>query len=108
GKALEAMPDHATAFEALTELDDTTGNVAAALERLRAAAEQAPDGDGKRSLLERAVRLARSHGDLEAVLEVERQLLKAAPADLNLRWRMESTLAQLGRDDDRATLLAEI
>ncbi|MBL9017479.1 MAG: hypothetical protein JNL83_25040, partial [Myxococcales bacterium] len=108
GKALEAVPDHAAALEALTELDDTTGNVAAALARLRAAADKAPDGDGKRALLERAVRLARSHGDLEAVLEVERELSKAAPADLNLRWRMESTLAQLGRDEDRATLLAEI
>lgn len=108
GKALEAMPDHPAALEALTELDDTTGNIAAALERLRATADKTPDGDGKRALLERAVRLARSHGDLEAVLVVERQLSAAAPADLNLRWRMESTLAQLGRDEDRAVLLAEI
>src|SRR5207342_3605548 len=78
-----------------------------ALARLRDAAAKT-DGDTRRSYLERAIRLARSHGDLEAVLDIERQLSAAAPADLNIRWRMESTLAQLGRDDDRAQLLAEI
>ncbi len=107
GKALEAVPDHATALEALTELDDTTGNVAVALTRLREAAAKA-EGDTRRALLERAIRLARSHGDLESVLEIERQLSALAPGDLGLRWRMESTLAQLGRDDDRAVLLSEI
>lgn len=107
GKALEAVPDHPTALEALTELDDTTGNVGVALTRLREAAAKA-DGDPRRALLERAIRLARSHGELESVLDIERELSTLAPGDLGLRWRMESTLAQLGRDDDRATLLAEI
>ena len=107
GKALEAVPDHPAALEALTELDDTTGNVTVALARLRAAAAKL-QGDGRRAILERAIRLARSHGDLEAVLEIERELSALAPADLGLRWRMESTLAQLGRDEDRAQLLAEL
>ncbi|MBA3462872.1 MAG: hypothetical protein H0T46_23150, partial [Deltaproteobacteria bacterium] len=107
GKALEAVPDHPAALEALTELDDTTGHITDALVRLREAAAKV-EGETKRALLERAIRLARSHGDLEATLEIERQLSAAAPADLNLRWRMESTLAQLGKDDDRAQLLTEI
>ncbi len=107
GKALEAVPDHPIALEALTELDDTTGNVVAALERLRAAAATI-SGEPRRTMLERAIRLARSHGDLEAVLQIERELSALAPADLGLRWRMESTLAQLGRDDDRAQLLADL
>lgn len=107
GKALEAVPEHPIVLEALTELDDTTGNVAIALVRLRETASKV-DGDARRALLERAIRLARSHGDLEGVLEIERELSALAPADLALRWRMESTLAQLGRDDDRAQLLADL
>ncbi|HEV7554072.1 MAG TPA: hypothetical protein VGO00_01390, partial [Kofleriaceae bacterium] len=54
------------------------------------------------------VRLARSHGDLEAVLGFERELVELMPEDVGLRWRLESTLAQLQRDDERAVLLVEI
>jgi cellulose synthase operon protein C len=107
GKALEAVPGYPVALEALTELDDTTGNVAEALVRLRAQAAAA-EGDAKRGPIERAIRLARSHGDLEAVLELEIELTQLAPTDLVLRWRLEATLAQLGRDDERAQLLAEL
>jgi tetratricopeptide (TPR) repeat protein len=107
GKALEAVPDHPVALEALTELDDTTGNIAEALARLRAQAAAA-DGDARRALLERAIRLARSHGDLDGVLQLETELVAIAPSDLALRWRLEATLAQLGRDEERAQLLAEL
>ncbi|HEU0030262.1 MAG TPA: hypothetical protein VFQ53_06515 [Kofleriaceae bacterium] len=107
GKALEAVADHAPALEALTELDETTGNLAEAIARLRAAADRA-EGDAKRPIVERAIRLARTHGDLETVLELERALAGLAPQDLVLRWRLESTLAQLGRDDDRAQVLGEL
>lgn len=107
GKALEAVPGYAPALEALTELDDATGNVAEGLTRLRAAAATA-GGDQKRAILERGIRLARSHGDLDAVLELEREVIAIAPGELALRWRLESTLAQLGRDDDRAQLLIDI
>ena len=107
GKALEAVPDDPVALEALTELDDTTGNVAEALARLKAQAAAA-EGDARRALLERAIRFARSHGDLEAVLALETELVALAPAELALRWRLEATLAQLGRDDERAQLLTEL
>ncbi|TMQ08683.1 MAG: hypothetical protein E6J91_32555 [Deltaproteobacteria bacterium] len=107
GKALEAVPDHPVALEALTELDDTTGNLAEALARLKTQAA-AVEGDARRALVERAIRLARSHGELDAVLQLETELVELAPSDLALRWRLEATLAQLGRDDDRAQLLTEL
>jgi tetratricopeptide (TPR) repeat protein len=107
GKALEAVPGHAAAIEALIELDDTTGNLADALKRLRELATAAT-GEGKRALLERAVRLARSHGDLDALLELQRELVAAVPDEVALRWRFEATLAQLGKDDERADLLVRI
>ncbi|MEJ7604669.1 MAG: hypothetical protein WKG01_42845, partial [Kofleriaceae bacterium] len=107
GKALEAIPGYPPALEALTELDDTTGNVAEGLARLKTAAE-ASRGEVQRALHDRAIRLARAHGDLESVLELERIVADLAPGDLALRWRLESTLAQLGRDEDRAQLLTEL
>ncbi|HEY0195669.1 MAG TPA: tetratricopeptide repeat protein, partial [Kofleriaceae bacterium] len=107
GKALEAVPDYPIALEALTELDDTTGNVGEALARLRAQAAAAT-GEAQRALIERAIRLARSHGDLDAVLALEGELVALAPAELALRWRLEGTLAQLGKDDERAQLLTEL
>ena len=112
GKALEAVPGYPVAIEALTELDDATGQVASALARLSAAARDAP-AETRRAFSERAIRLARGHGDFAAVLELERAIVAAAPAGgdrdaLAARWRLESTLAQLGRDDERAQLLTEI
>ncbi len=107
GKALEAVPNYAPALEALTELDDTTGNIADGLARLRGLATSAT-GDAKRAYYERAIRLARSHGHLEAVVELEHAVAQIAPDDLALRWRLEVTLAQLGRDEERADLLTAI
>ena len=107
GKALEAAPDYAPALEALTELDDATGNVTEGLARLRALAAAAT-GDARRAHHERAIRFARSHGDLDAVLDLERTIAELAPDDLAQRWRLEVTLAQLGRDDERAQLLTEL
>jgi tetratricopeptide (TPR) repeat protein len=107
GKALEAVPDHLAALEALTELDDTTGQVADALARLRAAAANAT-GEARRAIVERAIRLARGHGDLEAVVELERALVELVPGETELEWRLDSTLSQLGRDDERAELLVKL
>ncbi|HEX3762711.1 MAG TPA: hypothetical protein VHW23_28645 [Kofleriaceae bacterium] len=107
GKALEAVPDYPIALEAQIELDDATGNVAEALARLKAQAATA-EGEARRALVERAIRLARSHGELEAVVQLETDLVQLAAGDLGLRWRLEATLAQLGRDDERAQLLTEL
>ena len=107
GKALEAVAEDPAAIEAMIELDDATGNVKAALERVRAAAVRA-QGEPRRALLERAIRLARSHGDLEAVLDLQRELAAVAPGEMSLRWQLEATLAQLGRDDERAELLEKL
>jgi len=92
----------ATVISALpfNDSDDTTGNVGDALARLKTQAE-ATQGDARRAVIERAIRLARSHGDLEAVAQLEAELIALAPAGRGLRWRREATLAQLGRDDDR-------
>lgn len=108
GKALEAQPEHVPALEALIELDDITGNLADGLGRLRAAIARNQDPTDKRALIERAIRLARSHGDLDAVLGFEQDLVELAPSELALRWRLESTLSQLGRDDERADLLVKL
>jgi tetratricopeptide (TPR) repeat protein len=107
GKALEAVPAYAPALEALTELDDATGHVADGLARLATMAEAAPEG-GKRAIVDRAIRLARSHGDLDAAVALERQVIALAPAELALRWRLEATLSQLGRDEERAAVLVEL
>jgi tetratricopeptide (TPR) repeat protein len=107
GKALEAVPAYMPAHEALIELDDATGNIAEGIERLTIAA-QAAHGEAARGVLERAIRFARAHGDLESVLELERALVALSPGELQLRWRLESTLGQLGRDDERAQLLTEL
>ena len=108
GKALEASPHHAVAIEALIELDDAFGHVADALARLRDAAAAADGAAAKRPLLERAIRVARGHGDLEAVLGFERELAELIPDETTLAWRLEATLAQLGKDDDRADVLAKL
>ncbi len=107
GKALEAVPHHPGALEALIELDDAFGHVEEALGRLRDAALLA-QGLAKRPILERAIRVARGHGDLEAVLGFERELAALVPDDTTLAWRLEATLAQLGKDDERAELLAKL
>ncbi len=107
GKALEAAPAYPAALEALTELDETTGRIEEGLARLRDAAA-ATTGDARRAILERAIRLARGHGDLDSVLALQLELVALAPAELDLRWRVEATLTQLGRDAERAQLLADL
>ena len=107
GHALEAVPNHPVAIEALIELEDAFGQVETALGRLREAAAVAQPGP-RRAILERAIRLARGHGDLESVLALEGELVTLVPTELALKWRLEATLSQLGKDDERAALLVAI
>jgi tetratricopeptide (TPR) repeat protein len=123
-RALEAVPHHPVAFEALVELEDTLGDVDEALRMLRDEAEGAAPAQ-RRVALERAIRIARSHGDLETVLGFERELYELTRDEIgsgvagaaaepgasmvpDVAWHLESTLAQLGRDDERADLLIAI
>jgi tetratricopeptide (TPR) repeat protein len=109
GRALQAVPDHPAAREAELELDEQTGEIDAALARLAASARNTNAGaDERRAAYERAIRLARGHGRLETVAELQRGLAELLPGERSLRWRLEATLAQIGRDDERAALLAKL
>ncbi|MCX5740880.1 MAG: hypothetical protein NT062_00100, partial [Proteobacteria bacterium] len=82
GKALEAMPDYSPAIEALVELDAEAGKIGDALARLRTIADATLDHEQKRAILDRATRLARAHGDLEAVLGFEQAVAALVPTEL--------------------------
>ncbi|MDX2093473.1 MAG: hypothetical protein SFX73_36855 [Kofleriaceae bacterium] len=104
-KAAELTPEHPAVLEAWIELADAAGDADEALAKLRA---QAIASHGDRGVLERAVRVARKHGRIDAVLELERELVTLVPDDVMLAWRLESALADEGRDDERSALLADI
>jgi hypothetical protein len=105
GSAHAAAPAHPAVLEALTELDDATARPEEALQRLR---ELSRKSKGDRALVERALRLAYSHQLAEPRLELERDLVQLAPGELALAWRLDATLAELGRDDERRELLARL
>lgn len=108
GKALELRPNDASAFEASVELCDHQGDVAGALALVDRRLAETRDLDGRRALLERATRIAKSHGDLEIALATDRKLLEITPADRSLQWRVEAMLGQLGREVERAELLGTL
>ncbi len=108
-EAARAAPDHPVVLEALTELDAVAGRTEQAIERLRLQARGAVD---QRPILERAIRLARSHAQSAAipglVIELQRELVTAQPEDVALAWRLESMLFEVGRDGERAELLTRL
>ncbi|HEY4181313.1 MAG TPA: hypothetical protein VGM90_30920 [Kofleriaceae bacterium] len=101
-EAVALVPNHPAVVEATIELDDSTGEPQEAIERLRALAT---DEDQTPTL--RALRIARTHGLTKVVFDIERALLERQ-LDLRLAWEHETTLTQLGRDDERAELLVRI
>lgn len=103
--ALRLAPERMEAIEAAIDLDEVTGAAEVALGRIRKLLEAAP---GDRALVDRSIRLARTHGLLDQVCALERELVAHAPDDMRLAWRLEATLAELGRDDERAPLLARL
>jgi tetratricopeptide (TPR) repeat protein len=108
GKALELCPGDAAAMEASIELCDHVGDVGGALALIDRRLDETRDLDGKRALLERATRIAKSHGDLETALATDRKLLELTPTDRALKWRVEAMLGQLGREVERAELLGSL
>jgi tetratricopeptide (TPR) repeat protein len=108
GKALELRPQDPAAFEASVELCDHQGDVAGALALIDRRLAETRELDGRRALLERATRIAKSHGDLEIALATDRKLLEISPADRSLQWRVEAMLGQLGREVERAELLSTL
>lgn len=108
GKALELRPGDPAAFEASIELCDHLGDVPGALALIDRRLGETRDLDGRRALLERATRIAKSHGDLEIALATDRKLLEISPADRSLKWRVEAMLGQLGREVERAELLGTL
>lgn len=108
GKALELRPGDLAAFEASVELCDHQGDVPGALALIDRRLGETRELDGRRALLERATRIAKSHGDLEIALATDRKLLEISPADRSLKWRVEAMLGQLGREVERAELLSTL
>lgn len=108
GKALELRPASAAAIEASIELADHLGDVAGALALIDRRLGDTLDLEARRSLLERATRIAKSHGDLETALATDRKLLELSPGDRSLKWRVEAMLGQLGREAERAELLGTL
>lgn len=107
GRALALVPRHPVALEAVIDLHERAGRsdqAAALLEEAiaRAAPAEAPE------LLARLGRLLRSLGRLEDALAVDQRRFAAEPADLVTGWRIDSTLDELGRDDERLANLRRL
>ncbi|HEY4059283.1 MAG TPA: hypothetical protein VGM39_21850, partial [Kofleriaceae bacterium] len=101
-EAIALVPDHPAVLEATIELEDSAGEPQEAIERLR---KRATETDQAPTM--RALRIARTHGLIKVAFDIERALLDRA-LDLRLAWEHETTLMQLGRDDERAELLVRI
>jgi Tfp pilus assembly protein PilF len=103
-QANECVPDYPPAIEARIDVAEARGEIAEAAALLAELVERS-DPARQRDALERLSRLYRARGDLEGALDADRRLLALGGADPRLPWRIEGTLAQLGRDEDRAAHL---
>ena len=103
-EALAEMPTHPIVIETAIELEDVVGDPRLAVDRLREVARSSGDV----APLLRALRIARSRSRLDVVLELERDLLEREPFAVDLAWQHETTLMQLGYDDERAELFSRI
>ncbi len=106
-RALEAVPELTPALELKVDVLALQGDDdAAAAELARQVDRAAPDDLAP--TLERQVAFRRQRGDLEGALAGLERLQGLAPDDVDLAWRHEALLAQLGRDDQRAVALEAI
>jgi hypothetical protein len=112
GQALEVVPGYPPAVEALVELHERAGRIDEAAGLLEQESERGDIG-ARSAVLERLARLHREHaaGDparLAAVLDAERRLAALDPDEVRLGWRVDATLAELGRDAERIDHLADL
>ncbi len=109
GKALELSPRDPVALEALVDLHERSGRVEDATRVLESAIAQAqPAAAESIRLLSRLGRLLRSHGRLEEAIAVDQRRLAIDPSDRVTAWRIDSTLDELGRDEERLANLRRL
>ncbi len=104
-EAFAVAPDSPLVLEALSDLDELTGRAQASLGRLNARLGASPCD---RTIADRAIRLARTHGLLDEMCDLQRTLVADYPEDVTLAWRLEATLSELGHDRERAVLLVAL
>jgi tetratricopeptide (TPR) repeat protein len=116
GQALEVAPGYPPAVEALVELHERAGRIDEAARLLEQESERGDIG-ARSAVLERLARLHREHatGDVDrvsaglaAALDAERRLAALDPDEVRLGWRVDATLAELGRDAERIEHLADL
>lgn len=106
-RALEAVPEFASALDLKVEVLHQQGDGDAAAAELARQVERASPDD-LQGALERLIAFRRQRGDLEGAADALDRLLALAPDDLELAWRREALLAQLGRDEARGAALEAI
>ncbi|RMH39208.1 MAG: tetratricopeptide repeat protein, partial [Deltaproteobacteria bacterium] len=106
-QALEVVPGYPPALDALASLHEAAGrpDEAAALLELHS---EADDPALRREVLERVARIYDEAGRFEDALGALERIAAIDPDDDRIRWRMEETLAALGRPVERAAVLAEL
>lgn len=104
-EAFAIAPESPLVLEATTDLDELTGRAQTSLGRLISQLGASPCD---RTIADRAIRLARTHGLLDEMCNLQRRLVADYPDDVTLAWRLEATLSELGHDRERAVLLAAI
>ncbi len=98
-EALVNAPEFPAAVEAMITLADARGQPEVAIGMIRS--QLARDPLQHRALLERAARIAHTHGRVTDVIAIERELVERDPRNPILGWRHYSSLARHRIDDAR-------
>ena len=106
-QALEVLPGYPSAVEALAALHEQAGRLddAAALYELHS---ESGDPALRTHVLERLVDLYHRMGRPAEVEGALRRIVALDPEDSSTHWRLEETLAALGRADERADVLVAL